>query len=121
MNPEIPFGLKYVSEVLSWSDASKEPTQSDSGRNAGAMSPKSSAGDDSRIQNWAALHAKTCSAGAFAQTLDGRQVDGELGGIFRDDMRFGRSLAERLVPYHDHTAKGEPRCHRRPFSQRNTG
>ncbi len=97
-----PFSLKNVPELLGFFDhASEEPTPGDGRRSDRAVPPESPAGADARVAQWAADAGKCGARGQFSALLDGPQVEGELSRIFRDTPEFGRSLAERMVPFLD--------------------
>lgn len=71
------------------------------------MPPQSSARHIARCLAWAEAGGKTALAASFAARLDGRQVSAELFEQFRLSPDHGRSLAERLEPFHDNDSPGE--------------
>lgn len=71
------------------------------------MPPQSSPGHIARCLAWAQASGCCLHASQFAARLDGRQVSAELFEHFRHTPEFGRSLTERVEPYHDNDSSGE--------------
>lgn len=60
-----------------------------------------------RLTAWAQAAGRASTPADFAARLDGRQVAAELFEQFRASQEFGRSLSERIEPYHDPDSPGE--------------
>jgi hypothetical protein len=71
------------------------------------MQAQSRAGHVARCLAWAHATGKIHAAAQLAARLDGRQVSAELYEQFRASPEFGRTLAERVDPYHDGDSCGE--------------
>lgn len=71
------------------------------------MQAQSRTGHVARCLAWAEAAGKIEAAGQLAARLDGRQVSAELYEQFRASPEFGRSLTERVEPYHEVESCGE--------------
>ena len=109
MASDLAFQLKHLPEVLGSSNATEESASRQRRGDDRTGSTESTSSSDTRIQEWAARSARTCTTEAFAQTLDGAQVEGELMRIFRETPEFGRSLAERVAEFVDEDSEGHCR------------
>ena len=107
--PPLPsFRLRNVLQVLgSPHVSSSESTSSFGPGNARAMPAQSSSGYVARCLAWAQAADKIHAAAQLTARLDGRQVGAELYEQFRASPEFGRSLTERIDPYHDSDSCGD--------------
>ena len=71
------------------------------------MSAQPIAGHLARCLAWAKASDKLHHSRQFAARLNGRQVSAELFEQFRASPDFGRSLAERIEPFHDNDSVGD--------------
>ena len=71
------------------------------------MPAQSSSGYVARCLAWAQAADKIHAAAQLTARLDGRQVGAELYEQFRASPEFGRSLTERIDPYHDSDSCGD--------------
>ena len=100
------FRLKNLPEVLNFIDEAKGSTLGQRRGDARADSQESPRISQDRITEWARASGRHLEATAFAETLDGAQVESELNDIFRTTPEFGRSMALRLSDYHDEQTTG---------------
>lgn len=101
------FHLRNLLQVVDFSHVSA--SQSTPGHRPGGLGtvpPQPTGSSDSRIAEWATANRQAGSAAGFAARLDGAQVGAELMEIFRETPEFGRSLATRMEPFLDESARG---------------
>lgn len=100
------FALKHLPEVLGLPYEAKRTTLGLGRGSLGANTPQQDRIRATRITDWARATGRCLEAEAFAQSLDGSQVESELAATFRETPEFGRSLALRLADYHEESSHG---------------
>lgn len=101
------FTLRNLPEVVRLDYETEEPAVGLRRGGTGTDQAQSSAGSDARIAEWARASGRCLEKSEFAEKLDGRQVDREIGDIFRETPEFGRSVALRLADFHDVQSTGD--------------
>jgi hypothetical protein len=100
------FTLKNLPQVLAFGHVTEESTAGLGGGSIGTNPSQSRAFRDARVADWARASGRCLDQNAFGKRLAGRQVESELNSIFRETPEFGRSLAQRLVDFHDSNSTG---------------
>lgn len=108
MSPLPSFRLRNVLQVLGSPHVStSESTLGLGAGSARAVQAQSRSGHFTRCLAWAEASGKVHASTQFAARLDGRQVSAELYEQFRASPEFGRSLTERVDPFHDSESCGD--------------